>query len=70
VHVFTERKKAAEYRRNAAICMTMARDASEGDRAVLMEIARDWTEMAIECEVEAKMPPARDAQIVQFPSRF
>jgi hypothetical protein len=69
VHVFTEPKKAAEYRRNATICMTMAREASEGDRAVLLEIADDWTAMAVECETqnEAKVPSRREAEIVPFP---
>src|SRR5690349_13637205 len=64
LHVITEPKKAAEYRRNAAICLTMARDASEGDRAVLLEIAQDWTEMAAECEHETEpmnLPPSRSS---------
>ena len=69
--MFTEPRKAAEYRRNATICLTMARDASDGDRAVLLEIAQDWTAMADECETQ--MPPAntrgRDAEVVPFPNR-
>jgi len=68
--VFTEPRKAAEYRRNAAICLTMARDASEGDRAVLLEIAHDWTAMAVECEAQdaANIPPGRDGDVVPFPN--
>ena len=69
--MLSEPNKASEYRRNAAICLTMARDASEGDRAVLLEIAQDWTAMAAECESQsgADMPPGRAADIVPFPNR-
>ena len=69
--MFTEPRKAAEYRRNAAICLTMARDASEGDRAVLIEIAHDWTAMAVECEThtDVNIPPALGAEVLPFPAR-
>ena len=67
--MFTEPRKAAEYRRNAAICLTMARDASESDRAVLIEIAHDWTAMAVECETQCgtPIPLAHGADVIAFP---
>jgi hypothetical protein len=58
--------KAAEYRRNATICLTMARQASAGDRAVLLEIAQDWTDMAAACDSERERP-VYNAAILPFP---
>jgi hypothetical protein len=58
--------KLEEFRRNAKVCLLLARDAKDTDREVYLEIAQHWTSMAQELEATLK-PQALPDNVVIFP---
>jgi hypothetical protein len=58
--------EASQYRYNASVCLRLARESTAPNRALYLEIAQHWMDLAREVEAA---PPVSTSNVVSFKTR-